>query len=51
MIMKGLKSVHCADAFGPSVILVFGYLTHRKMCEIVIYEFNIHGSVHRSMTQ
>jgi hypothetical protein len=39
MIMKGLKFVHCADAFGPSVILVFGYLTHRKMCEIVIYAY------------
>lgn len=39
MIMKGLKFVHCADAFGPSVILVFGYLMHRKMWEIVINEY------------
>jgi len=39
MITKGLKSIHHADAFSPSVILVFGYLTHKKIYEIVIYEY------------
>jgi len=39
MLIKGLKSIHHADAFSPSVIQVFGYLTRNKICEIVIYEY------------
>jgi len=39
VITRGLKSMHHADAFSPSVILVFGYLTHKKIYEIVIYEY------------
>jgi len=39
VVTKGLKSMHHADAYSPSVILVFGYLMHRKIYEIVIYEY------------
>ena len=39
MMIKGLKSMHHAHAFISSVILVFGYLMHKNICEIVIYEY------------
>lgn len=45
MIIKGLNSMHHVDAFSPSVHLVFGYLMHNKICEIVIYEYVHHGKL------
>jgi hypothetical protein len=45
MLRNWLKSTHHSDAFSPSVILVFGYLMHKKICEIVIY-----GYVHDKIT-
>jgi hypothetical protein len=39
MMIKGLKSVYHVDTFRPSVILVSGYLTHKKICEVAICEY------------
>jgi hypothetical protein len=38
-MMKGSKSIYCEDTFRPFVIMILGYLTHKKMCEVVIYEY------------